>query len=405
VAEQRIVLRNCEIIDPVNIDTYLERDGFRAWQKVIDTMSRQQVIDEIKASGLRGRGGAGFPTGLKWELAHKAPGDQKYIICNADEGEIGTFKDKYILEHDPFTLFEAMIIAGYSIGARKGYIYLRAEYKYLLNRLQNALVQLKNKGYLEEFDIEIKLGAGAYVCGEESALMESIEGKRGEVRFKPPFPPSSGLWEKPTIINNVETLMNIPPIIASGGEWFTGFGTEKSKGTKVFSVSGDVGKPGVYEMVLGSTLRELVEVVALGRDIQMIQIGGATGRILPYAMIDSVLAFEDILGAGAIIVYDTSRDILEVLYRTMEFLAEESCGKCTPCREGTTVMCEMLERLYKGEGIESDIDLLEELSLTMQVASMCGLGQAAPIPVVDSLNYFRDSYTNRILKNDRSKQL
>jgi NADH-quinone oxidoreductase subunit F len=405
VPEQRIVLRNCGIIDPVNIDTYLERDGFRAWEKVRDTMSQQQVIDEIKASGLRGRGGAGFPTGLKWELAHKAPGDQKYIICNADEGEIGTFKDKYILEHDPFTLFEAMIIAGYSIGAKKGYIYLRAEYIYLLDMLQNALAQVKDRGYPGEFDIEIKLGAGAYVCGEESALMESIEGKRGEVRFKPPFPPSRGLWEKPTIINNVETLMNIPPIIANGGEWFAGFGTEKSKGTKVFSVSGDVEKPGVYEMVLGSTLRELVEVIALAGNVQMVQIGGAAGRILPYKMIDSVLAFEDVLGAGAIIVYDTSRDILEILYRTMEFLAEESCGKCTPCREGTTVMCEMLGRLYKGEGIESDIGLLEELSSTMQVASMCGLGQAAPVPVIDSLNYFRDSYTNRILKNDRSKQL
>jgi NADH:ubiquinone oxidoreductase subunit F (NADH-binding) len=235
--------------------------------------------------------------------------------------------------------------------------------------------------------------------------MESVEGKRGEVRFKPPFPPTSGLWEKPTIINNVETLMNIPPIIANGAEWFAGFGTEKSKGTKVFSVSGDVEKPGVYEMVLGSTLRELVEGLALAGNVQMIQVGGAAGRILPYAMIDSVLAFEDILGAGAIIVYDASRDILEVLYRTMDFLAEESCGKCTPCREGTTVMCEMLRRLCKGEGIESDIGLLEELSSTMQVASMCGLGQAAPVPVIDSLNYFRDSYTSRILKNDRSKQL
>jgi NADH:ubiquinone oxidoreductase subunit F (NADH-binding) len=405
VAEQRIVLRNCGIIDPVNIETYLERDGFRAWNKVKDTMSQQQVIDEIKASGLRGRGGAGFPTGLKWELANKAPGDRKYIICNADEGEIGTFKDKYILEHDPFSLFEAMLIAGYSIGAREGFIYLRAEYTYLLDKLQNALAQVKEKGLSGEFDIRIKLGAGAYVCGEESALMESVEGKRGEVRFKPPFPPTSGLWEKPTIINNVETLMNIPPIIANGAEWFAGFGTEKSKGTKVFSVSGDVEKPGVYEMVLGSTLRELVEGLALAGNVQMIQVGGAAGRILPYAMIDSVLAFEDILGAGAIIVYDASRDILEVLYRTMDFLAEESCGKCTPCREGTTVMCEMLRRLCKGEGIESDIGLLEELSSTMQVASMCGLGQAAPVPVIDSLNYFRDSYTSRVSKNDRSKQL
>ena len=403
MAEQRIVLHNCGIIDPHNIDTYLERGGFQALEKVLGSMTQKEVIDEIKASGLRGRGGAGFPTGLKWELAYNTPGEQKYIICNADEGEIGTFKDKYILEHDPFSLIEAIIIAGYSLGATKGYIYLRAEYIYLLDLLRSALDQVRERNYFKQFDIDIRLGAGAYVCGEESALMESIEGKRGEVRFKPPFPPSSGLWEKPTIINNVETLMNIPSIIANGAEWFAGFGTEKSNGTKVFSVSGDVEKPGVYEMELGSTLRELVEELALANSIQMVQIGGAAGRILPYAMIDSVLAFEDVLGAGAIIVYDTSRDILEVLYRTMEFLAEESCGKCTPCREGTTVMCEMLERLYKGEGMKSDIDLLEELSSTMQVASMCGLGQAAPIPVIDSLNYFRDSYTNRISKNDRSR--
>jgi NADH:ubiquinone oxidoreductase subunit F (NADH-binding) len=403
VAERKIVLQNCGVIDPDNIETFLERGGFRAWENVKDSRSQQAVIDEIKASGLRGRGGAGFPVGLKWELAHRSPGDQKYVICNADEGEIGTFKDKYILENDPFTLIEAIIIACYSIGACAGYIYLRGEYSFLVERLLNALRQVRERGFMEQVEIEIRLGAGAYVCGEESALMESIEGKRGEVRFKPPFPPSSGLWDSPTIINNVETLMNIPPVIVNGGDWFSGIGTEKSKGTKVFSVSGDVKKPGVYEMVMGSTLKELVEGLAQARDVQMIQVGGATGRMLPYEMIDTPLAFETVLGAGAIIVYDTSRDVIEVLYRTMEFLAEESCGKCVPCREGTTVMCEMLGRLYQGKGLEKDLALLGTLSSAMMDSSMCGLGQAAPVPVVDSLNYFRDTYESRLMKKDRGK--
>ncbi len=398
MTEKRVVLKNCGLIDPTNINTYLEKDGFKALTKARDTMSRQQVIDEIKASGLRGRGGAGFPCGLKWELASRAQGNQKYIICNADEGEIGTFKDKYILENDPFTLIEAMAIAGYTIGTEQGYIYLRAEYRYLRNSLKNAIDQAKDRGYLQNFNIEVRQGAGAYVCGEESALMDSIEGRRGEVRFKPPFPPTSGLWERPTIINNVETLMNIPQILLNGADWFSQMGTERSKGTKVFSVSGDVKKPGVYELVLGSTLKELVEDLALAENIKMIQIGGACGRVIPYEMINTTLAFENILGAGAVIVYDNSRDVIDIVHRTMEFLVEESCGKCTPCREGTEVMVETFERLSRGEGLDKDITLLEDLSSTMMVASMCGLGQAAPTSVVDSLNYFRDDYENRIKK-------
>ena len=396
--EKRIVLRNCEVIDPRQITTYLERDGFQALEKAVDILTEEQVIAEVKASGLRGRGGAGFPCGLKWELARKAPGAEKYIICNADEGEVGTFKDRYILERDPFTLIEAITIAGYAIGARKGYIYLRAEYHYLLDLLGNAISQVREKGFTRDFDIEIREGAGAYVCGEESALMESIEGNRGEVRYRPPFPPSKGLWEKPTVINNVETLMNIPQIILNGASWFSQIGTERSKGTKVFSVSGDVARPGVYELVMGSLLRELAEGLASAKNTKMTQVGGATGRILPYEMIDTPLDFENILGAGAVTVFDESRDVIDIMLRNMEFLAEESCGKCTPCREGTEVMTEILERLSRGEGTEKDIGDLQELASAMMLSSLCGLGQAAPNPVTDSLQYFRDAYDNQIRK-------
>jgi len=399
VPEKRIVLRNCEVIDPRQIVTYLERDGFKALEKAVNKLTEEQVIEEVKASGLRGRGGAGFPCGLKWELARKAPGAEKYVICNADEGEVGTFKDRYILEGDPFTLIEAMVIAGYAVGSRRGYIYLRAEYHYLLDLLSNAIGQARERGFLEHFDIDIREGAGAYVCGEESALMDSIEGKRGEVRYRPPFPPSKGLWGKPTIINNVETLMNIPQIILNGASWFSQMGTEWSKGTKVFSLSGDVEKPGVYELVMGSLLRELVEGLASAKNTKMIQVGGATGRIIPYEMIDTPLDFEDILGAGAITVFDESRDIIDIIYRNMEFLAEESCGKCVPCREGTEVMLEILERLSQGEGTEKDIRALQELASAMMLSSLCGLGQAAPNPVMDSLQYYRDVYESRIRKS------
>ena len=359
-------------------------------------MTPEQVIDQLKASGLRGRGGAGFPCGLKWELAKKTPGDEKYIICNADEGEVGTFKDRYILQNDPFTLIEGIAIAAYTVGAKRAYIYLRAEYRYLLDLLKGAINQAREKGYLAHFDIDIREGAGAYICGEESALMDSIEGKRGEPRYKPPFPPTAGLWGKPTVINNVETLMNIPQIILNGADWFSQVGTEQSKGTKVFSVSGDVKKPGVYELAMGSQLRELVEGLALAERVKMIQIGGATGRIIPYDMIDTPLAFESMLGAGAITVFDESRDTIDIVHRTMEFLAEESCGKCSPCREGTEVMVEILERFYQGEGVERDIITLEQLSQAMILSSLCGLGQAAPNPVLDSLQYFRSDYESRI---------
>jgi NADH:ubiquinone oxidoreductase subunit F (NADH-binding) len=394
--ERRIVLKNCGIINPKDVNSYLAQDGFKAWRKASIDMTPEQVIEVVKASSLRGRGGAGFPCGLKWELARQSTGDEKFVICNADEGEVGTFKDRHILQNDPFTLIEGIAIAGYAIGAREGYIYMRAEYHYLVDSLVKSLDQVKGKGFLKGFDIHIREGAGAYVCGEESALMDSIEGSRGEVRYRPPFPPTRGLWGKPTIINNVETLMNIPQIILNGADWFNQIGTERSKGTKVFSVSGDVARPGVYELVLGSKLSELVIDLAKAQEVKAVQVGGATGRIIPAAMLETPLSFETILGAGAVTVFDETRDIIEVVYRTEEFLTEESCGKCSPCREGTFAILHIVQKFAKGEGTEKDIKLLEELSRAMALSSLCGLGQAAPVPVMDSLNYFRSEWENRI---------
>jgi NADH-quinone oxidoreductase subunit F len=395
VAETRIVLRNCEVIDPEDIATYIEKDGFKALSKARE-MAPEEVISQVKASRLKGRGGAGFPCGVKWELARRAPGDEKFIICNADEGEVGTFKDRYIIEYDPFGLIEGIAIASYAIGAKMAYIYLRGEYHFLNDYLTGAYNQARQKGYLDGLDIEIREGAGSYICGEESALMNSIEGKRGEARFRPPFPPTSGLFAKPTIINNVETLMNIPPIISKGASWFAEIGTKESTGTKVFSVSGDVQRPGVYELVMGSRLSEVVSELAGAKEVKMVQVGGATGGIIPGFMIDTPLSYETVLGSGAITVFDHTRDVIDFVYRTMEFLSEESCGKCAPCREGTEVMVEILERLTKGEGVQEDIGVLEELSNVMMLSSLCGLGQAAPIPVLDTLKYFRDDYENRI---------
>jgi NADH-quinone oxidoreductase subunit F len=398
----QIVLRNCRIIDPTNLDTYVKNGGSQGLKKA-RRMKPENVIEEIKASNLRGRGGAGFPCGLKWELTRNSPGDEKYLICNADEGEVGTFKDRYIIENDPFSLIEGMAIAGYAIGARQGYIYLRAEYHHLVGLILSAIEQMKSAGHLSDIDIFVNEGAGAYICGEESALMESIEGKRGEVRYRPPFPPTRGLWGKPTIINNVETLMNIPPIILNGAGWFKDIGTERSKGTKVFSVSGDVTKPGVYELVLGSTLRELVEALAGARNIKLIQVGGATGRIVPLSMVDTALSFETILGAGAVTVFDESRNVLEIVYKTLEFLAEESCGKCVPCREGTIALIGIMDKILNGEGRAADILSLEELSRAMMLSSLCGLGQGAPNPVIDTLQHFRADYEQKLVAKERVK--
>jgi len=396
VAEKRIVMGNCGVIDPQDIETYLARGGFKALNKARDKMKPKAIVEEVRRSGLTGRGGAGFPCGLKWELAMNARAGRKYLICNADEGEVGTFKDKYLLSHDPFGLIEGMGIAGRAIGAQQAFIYLRAEYHFLYDALCGAIEQAKGKGFLKDMDIRVFEGAGSYICGEESALMNSIEGMRGESRYKPPYPPTSGLWGMPTIINNVETLMNVPHIINKGADWFSAMGTKRSKGTKVFSVSGDVARPGVYELEMGSSLKELVIDLAGAQDIKAVQIGGSTGNIIPARMIDTPLSHETCLGSGAVVVFNTQRDIVDIVHNNMHFLSEESCGKCTPCREGTEVMLEILGRLTRGEGASGDISKLEDLARAMALASLCGLGQAAAVPVLDSLKHFSQEYVDRI---------
>ncbi len=393
--EKRVVLRNCGEIDPGDISTYLARNGFEALSKARYKMTPEEIIAEVQAAALRGRGGAGFPCGVKWALARKAEGKDKVLICNADEGEVGTFKDRYLLQHDPFGLLEGLTIAAHAIGAQRAYIYLRGEYRFLLGVLRSAIEQVEEKGLLGDLVLEVRVGAGAYICGEESALMNSIEGRRGEARYRPPYPPVSGLFGNPTIINNVETLMNVPPVVLNGADWFKAIGTEHSKGTKVFSVSGDVQHPGIYELVLGSELEELLHLAAAG-NVKFVQVGGATGRVIPSTMLDTPLSYETVLGSGGITVFDQSRDVIDFVHRTMEFLCEESCGKCTPCREGTEVMVNILDNLAEGNGTEGDIEILEELSEAMAAASLCGLGQAAPVPVRDTLEYYRKEYETRI---------
>jgi NADH:ubiquinone oxidoreductase subunit F (NADH-binding) len=394
--EKRIVLKKCGRIDPKNIHSFLKNDGFAALEKAQKQMTPEQIIEEMIASGILGRGGAGFPCGLKWKLARERAAEEKFLICNADEGEVGTFKDRYILERDPFTLIEALAIAGWAIGAPKAFIYLRAEYHFLSALILNAIGQAKKKGFLEHLDIELREGAGAYMCGEESGLMNSIEGFRGEARYKPPFPPEKGLWGMPTVIQNVETLMNIPPIILNGSAWFRGMGTERSKGTKVFSVSGDVAKPGVYEIELGSKLSTLVVEMASAREVKMVQVGGACGRMVPAGEMDIPLAYESVLGAGAVTVFNRTRDVIDMMYRNMEFLAEESCGRCTPCRDGSQAMLEILGRLAAGDGAAEDIGALEDLAQVMSLSALCGLGQTASVPLTDTLKYFRKEFENRI---------
>jgi NADH:ubiquinone oxidoreductase subunit F (NADH-binding) len=399
VPEQRLVLANCGVVDPRDIGSYLALGGFEALQRAREAMTPEEVIGAVKDSGLRGRGGAGFACGLKWEMASRAEAEERFLICNADEGEVGTFKDRFILENDPFTLIEGIAIAAHAIGARRAYLYLRAEYHFLLDLLQGALDQAREKGLLQPLEVELREGAGAYICGEESSLMNSIEGRRGEARFRPPFPTSKGLWDCPTIVNNVETLMNLPSIIAKGADWFAGLGTAQSKGTKVFSVSGDVGRPGVYELVMGSRLDELVVDLCGAEEIKMVQVGGAGGNIVPAEKIDTPLSFETILGSGGVTVFDRSRCVIDIVHRNLEFFADESCGKCTPCREGTEAMVEILGRLGRGDGLERDLDSLEELSEVMMLASLCGLGQGAAVPVQDSLRHFRGEYRDRIEKS------
>lgn len=416
--QKRIALKNCGVINPEEIDEYIAFDGYLALEKAINEMSQEKVIEEIKKSGLRGRGGAGFPTGKKWELTKSYKSDQKYVVCNADEGDPGAFMDRSILEGDPHSVIEAMEIAAYAIGANKGYIYVRAEYPIAVKRLEIAINQAREYGLLGEnifntgfnFDIEIRLGAGAFVCGEETALLESIEGKRGQPRVKPPYPAESGLWGKPTLINNVETFANITRILLQGAEWFSSIGTESSKGTKVFALGGSVNNIGLVEVPMGTTLREIVYDIGggipKGREFKAAQTGGPSGGCIPKEHLDTPIDYESLktigsmMGSGGLIVMDDTKCMVCLAKFYLEFTVSESCGKCTPCRIGTKRMLEILEKLCAGEGSEIDIYRLEKLAVNIQKASICGLGQSAPNPVISTLKYFREEFRQHAIEKE-----
>ncbi len=406
----KIATRNVGYIDPVNIEEYIARDGYFALAKVLKEMSPEQVIEEVKKSGLRGRGGAGFPTGLKWELTRKSKGERKYIVCNADEGDPGAFMDRSVLEGDPHTVLEAMAIGGYAIGANQGYIYVRAEYPLAIERLNIAISQAKEYGFLGQnimgsnfdFDIEIRIGAGAFVCGEETALIASIEGKRGQPRVKPPYPAQSGVWGCPTVINNVETFACIPPIIIKGADWFRSIGTEKSPGTKVFALAGKITNTGLVEVPMGITLKELLYEIgggsSTGKKIKAVQTGGPSGGCIPSEYFDTPVDYESlqklgaIMGSGGMIVMDEDDCMVDVARFFLEFTVDESCGKCTPCREGTRQMLKILDKITSGEGTEEDLEELEHLANVIKDTSLCGLGQTAPNPVLSTLRYYRKEY-------------
>ena len=421
--QKRIALKNCGVVNPEEIDEYIAFDGYKALEKVLKEMTQDEVIDTIKDSGLRGRGGAGFPTGKKWELTKASVGDQKYVVCNADEGDPGAFMDRSILEGDPHSVLEAMTIAGYAIGANKGYIYVRAEYPIAVQRLKIAIDQARNYGLLGEnifdtdfsFDIEIRLGAGAFVCGEETALLESIEGKRGQPRVKPPYPAQSGLWGKPTLINNVETYANIAQIILNGAKWYSSIGTETSKGTKVFALGGNVNNIGLVEVPMGTTLREIIYDIGggipNGREFKAAQTGGPSGGCIPKEHLDTPIDYESLkqigsmMGSGGLIVMDDTKCMVALAKFYLDFTVSESCGKCTPCRIGTKRMLEILERLCNGEGEELDLYRLEKLAANIQKSSVCGLGQTAPNPVVSTMKYFREEFREHAVKKEcRTKE-
>ena len=421
--QKRIALKNCGVINPEEIDEYIAFDGYKALEKVLKEMTPDSVIEEISKSGLRGRGGAGFPTGKKWELTKVNEADQKYVVCNADEGDPGAFMDRSILEGDPHSVLEAMMIAGYAIGATKGFIYVRAEYPIAVKRFQIAIDQARDYGILGknifgtdfEFDVEIRLGAGAFVCGEETALLESIEGKRGQPRVKPPYPAVSGLWGKPTLINNVETYANITRIILNGADWYSSIGTENSKGTKVFALGGNVNNIGLVEVPMGTTLREIVYDIGGGipnkREFKAAQTGGPSGGCIPAQYLDTPIDYESLkeigsmMGSGGMIIMDDTKCMVNLSKFYLEFTVSESCGKCTPCRIGTKRMLEILEKLCNGKGELSDIDKLEKLAHNIIKSSVCGLGQTAPNPVLSSLKYFRDEFEEHAVdKNCRTKE-
>ncbi len=412
--QERIALDNCGKIDPENIDEYIAFDGYKALEKCLFELNPDEVIKVISDSGLRGRGGAGFPTGKKWMFTKMAEGNQKYVVCNADEGDPGAFMDRSILEGTPHSVIEAMMIAGFAVGANKGYIYVRAEYPIAVKRFQKAIDQAKEYGILGnniwetgfDFDLEIRLGAGAFVCGEETALLESIEGRRGQPRLKPPFPANSGLWGKPTLINNVETYANIPKIILNGAEWYSSIGTETSKGTKVFALGGNVNNIGLVEVPMGTTLREIVFDIGggipNGRKFKAAQTGGPSGGCLPEEHLDTPIDYESLgaigsmMGSGGLIVMDDSKCMVNLAKFYLEFTVDESCGKCTPCRIGTKRMLEILQKICDGNGEEEDLEKLEKLALNIKKSSLCGLGQTAPNPVLSTLKYFREEYLAHI---------
>ncbi len=413
--QHRVALRNCGVIDPENIEEYIAMDGYQALGKVLTKMTPQEVIDEIKASGLRGRGGAGFPTGMKWQFAAGSQADQKYVCCNADEGDPGAFMDRSVLEGDPHSVIEAMAIAAYAIGANQGYIYIRAEYPIAVDRLRIAIAQAKEYGLLGEnimgtgfsFDLDLRLGAGAFVCGEETALMNSIEGMRGEPRPRPPFPAVKGLFGKPTLLNNVETYANITQIINNGAEWFASMGTEKSKGTKVFALGGKINNTGLVEVPMGTTLREIIEEIGggipNGKKFKAAQTGGPSGGCIPAHLIDtpidydSLMSIGSMMGSGGLIVMDEDNCMVDIAKFFLEFTVDESCGKCAPCRIGTKRLLEILDKITKGKGTLEDIDRLETLCESIKASALCGLGQTAPNPVLSTLKYFRDEYIAHVV--------
>lgn len=412
--QHRLVLENCGAINPEQIEEYIAVGGYEALAKAVTTMSPEDVIEEIKKSGLRGRGGGGFPTGMKWQFAKASVSDKKYVICNADEGDPGAFMDRSVLEGDPHKILEGMAVCGYAIGADEGYIYVRAEYPLAIKRLRIAIEQAEAMGLLGEnifgsgfsFKLHIKEGAGAFVCGEETALMASIEGKRGMPRPRPPFPAVAGLWGKPTNINNVETFGNVAAIITNGADWYAGFGTEKSKGTKVFALTGKINNTGLAEVPMGITMREIIYDIGGGinggKKFKAVQIGGPSGGCLPESMLDLSIDYDSLtaagamMGSGGLVVMDEDTCMVDVAKFFLNFTQSESCGKCTPCREGTKRMLEVLTRITEGQGREGDIELLEELARNIKETALCGLGQTAPNPVLSTLKYFRHEYEAHI---------
>ena len=412
--QNRVALRNCGLIDPECIDEYIAMDGYKALATVLTEKTPDDVIQILLDSGLRGRGGGGFPTGMKWSFAKKSVSEKKYVVCNADEGDPGAFMDRSVLEGDPHAVIEAMAIAGYAIGADEGYVYVRAEYPIAVRRLKIAIEQAREAGVLGKnifgtgfnFDIQVRLGAGAFVCGEETALLTSIEGNRGEPRPRPPFPAVKGLFGKPTIINNVETYANIPQIINKGAAWFAGMGTEKSKGTKVFALSGKIEHTGLVEIPMGTPLREIVYEIGggipNGKKFKAAQMGGPSGGCVPASLIDtnvdydSLIAVGAMIGSGGLIVLDEDNCMVDIAKFFLEFTVDESCGKCTPCRVGIRKMLDILTRITEGKGEDGDIEKLEELALMVKTNSLCGLGQTAPNPVLSTLRYFRDEYEAHI---------